>query len=149
MTFTIKSAYKKSPYRKKYTLKKYKDVLLTFFYGLSKLIIYDKYEYKIPLGGGTIKIIKVKGGKKRTLDYKHYKATGVKRFLLNRHSNGYYFMWHWNTRRSMFKHNKLFRLIPNRGNDGIIGARGLAKHVINCANDPYKKDYDVMGLTRY
>lgn len=146
MTFTIKCAHKNSPYRKKYNLKKYKDVLFTFFYGLSQLIIYEKYEYKVPFGGGSIRIAKVRLGKNRTLDYKHYKATGQKRFHLNRHTNGYYFFWYWNTKRCLYKHSKLFKLIPNRGNDRVIGARGLSKHINDCSSDPYKKDYDVLAI---
>ena len=58
MTFTISSAYQHSPFKDKYSHKKYKDILLSFFYELSKYIIYERGEFRLPLGGGVIRIIK-------------------------------------------------------------------------------------------
>lgn len=146
MTFTIGTAYSLSKFKEKYSKKRYKDIMLSFFYELSKAIIYEKYTYKVPLGGGSIRIVKITGSTNKTLDYKYYKETGIKRFHLNRHTNGFYFKWHWFTRQCKYTNYKLYKMIPNRGNDRIIGTRGLARHIKDCSNDPYKKDYDVIEL---
>lgn len=146
MTFTIRHAYKKFPLKSKYKYSKYKEVLLELFYDLNKSIIYDRMELQLPLSGGKIKIAKALVKEKKVLDYKYYKETGKKRFLLNRHSNGYYFFWYWNTKGCRYKNCKLFSILPNRGNDGIIGKRGLKNHIINCSQNPYVKDYDVLTL---
>lgn len=147
MSFTLRFSYKKFPLKKKYSYSKYRSVLELLLYEISKAIIYDKYSLKLPHGGGIIKIIKVTvNNNNKKIDYKYYNDTGKVRYLLNRHTNGYYFMWHWDTKRCIYKNCKLYKMIPNRGNDKVIGTRGLAKHIIDCSKDPYKKDYDVLTL---
>lgn len=147
MSFTIRKSYSKYSLKTKYTYKKYREVLEMLLYELSKAIIYDKYTFLLPYGGGAIRIIKVVASKnKKHLDYKYYKQTGEKRYLLNRHTNGFYFMWNWNTSKCKYRNCKLYRMVPVRGNDNIIGTRGLAKHIIECSKNPYVKDYDALTV---
>jgi hypothetical protein len=145
MTFTISSAHKLSKYNKKYNKVRYKEILSTFFYELSKSIIYDKLEYKFPYGGGSLRVSKNPSSNKiKKLDYAHFNKTGEKRYHINRHTNGYYFFFLWGKGKSYWPNCKVYKFEVTRGNDKIIGARGLAKHIKECAENPLVKDYDVM-----
>ena len=145
MTFTIKEGYKKSKYKSKYTLKRYKEILSSFFYELSKAIIYSKLEFKIPFGGGTIRVSKNPASVKfKKIDFAHFNKTGEKRFHLNRHTSGFYFFFFWNKTRSYWTNNRFYKFEVTRGNDKIIGARGLARHIKECSENPLVKDYDVI-----
>jgi hypothetical protein len=147
VTFTITTAYPKSKYSKKYEYKKYKKVLTTFFYELSRAILYDRYEYKLPYGGGTIRVAKNPPSKKvKKLDYAHFNKTGEKRFHLNRHTNGYYFFFYWNKKNCKWPNFNIYKFKVTRGNDKIIGARGLSKHIKECSENPLVKDYDVIQI---
>lgn len=145
MTFTVRHSYQYSSLKSKYKYEKYKEILELYFYEVSKAMIYDHLWYRIPYGGGTIFIIKYKPRVRKSMDYQHWKTTGEIRPHLNKHSNGYQFKFKWKKGYSTYYPNlKLYKFIVNRGNDYIIGARGLAKYIKECSKNPLVQDYDAL-----
>lgn len=152
-TFTITDSYEEySQINGKFAIDKklYINILKTFFWELSRLIITKRYHFKIPNRLGFLRIKKNKNFKslnKNKLDFAYYHKTGKKRYWLNTHTDGQYFYWGWETtkfRYGQFTNKSYYVFIPNRGNDDMIGKRGLSQWIIKCANDPRMKDYDVI-----
>lgn len=141
MNFTISKSY--NNYEGNLEQKKYVKVLKEFFWELSYIIIRDRYKFNIPRMG-CIYIKRRKNIKeKKEIDYKFYKETGKIRFQENLHSDGYHFMFVWEKPKA-YNHffNKIFyKFTAIRGEDRIIGKRGLAAWVKKCAEDPALKDY--------
>lgn len=132
----------------KITKAQYMKLMGDFFWELSYLIIREKYQFRFPRGIGLIRIKKRKNNpefKKNKIDYGHYNKTGKLVRFTNSHSDNYYFRFYWDKSKgvsSNFKNKNIYTFVPIRGNDRVIGARGLAKYIKDCANDPFTKDYD-------
>lgn len=129
--------------------KKYIKVLRDFFWEISFAIIRDKYSFIMPNLG--IMYIKKKKLNSKTnnlrIDYKHYNSTGEKRVLINTHTDGYYFKFKWRKptiSRSRFKNESIYHFEPIRGEDKMIGKRGLANWIKRCSEDPKLKDYTTL-----
>lgn len=137
-----KSYNKKNP--KLLTKAQYMKLMGEFFWELSNLIIRERYQFRIPRGMGILRIRKIRNKEdlnENRIDYGHFNKTGKIIRLLNPHTNNYYFRFSWQKSRYI-TNSKLYTFVPIRGNDFKIGARGLAKYIKDCANDPYTKDYD-------
>jgi hypothetical protein len=125
---TFKSFYKEYAYKydirdnRYVTQKQYLDTLQTFFKLLSKNILEEAYEYKIPHRLGYLKIIKFKGHKKKSIDWKktnEFKEKhGVNKMIYhtNYHSQQYAARWHWSKREAMLHGKSLYRFVPTRNN---------------------------------
>lgn len=130
--------------------KVYKALLKDFFWELSKMIIQERYNFKVPLRLGFISIKKRKNYKEscsNKIDYKLYNKEKKIVHLFNRHTDRFYFFWAWDKKKfnyAFFKNKPFYKFIPNRGNDRVIGKRGLAAWIMKTVNDPKLKDYDVL-----
>jgi len=133
-------------YTGKIEKKKYIRVLKDFFWEVSFAIIRDKYTFIMPRLG-MIQIRRRKVNSETTnlrIDYKHYNATGEKRLLINTHSDGYYFKFKWKKpsgRANLFRNGGIYVFEPIRGEDKMIGKRGLSNWIKRCSEDPTLKDY--------
>ncbi len=139
-SWTLVDAY--DSYKGNLSRDKYLTILKEFFWELSNIIIRKKYSYRMGNIGRIFiarHTIPEKNSKKK-VDWKYYNETGKIKYLLNLHTDGYYYFFKWNISRYL-KDAKLYEFKPNRGNDYIIGARGLCKFIKDSANDPTMKDY--------
>lgn len=114
---------------------------------LAKCIIRERLMIKIPNRLGILGIWKRKNNKdynKQRIDWKHYNETGKIIYHCNKHSNGYHFFWDWDLQCSyaLFTNKKVYSFEVARGNDYIVGSRGLSKWVKDCSENPNVKDYD-------
>lgn len=129
--------------------KLYKTIMKDFFYEISLMVIKERFILKMPYSLGEVSIRKRKNNgnlNKNRLDFKHFNATGKKRYLINLHSNRFYFFFDWKKPfgHRIFKNSSVYRFVPNRGNDYVIGKRGLSKWIKQCAENPKIKDFDAL-----
>jgi hypothetical protein len=127
--------------------KTYCKVLKEVFYELSKDIIRNRLDVKLPNRLGKIRIRKRRNSRdfnKQRLDYKIYREERRTVYHVNNHTNKYYFFWDWevNDGYGFFTNKSYYKFIPARGNDKVIGKRGLAHWVKHCSEDPTIRDYD-------
>lgn len=131
---------------------KYKEFLVGFFKKSSIEIIRERLMFKMPYRLGYISIKKDKNTiEKRKPNFKIMNDTNKTVSHTNIHTNGYYFFYHWDkwvNRYALFKNKSYYVFKPNRGNNGVIGKRGLAKWILKCAGDPTLKDYDAPKINK-
>jgi len=131
----------------------YKEFFINFFIEISKAIIREKLIFKIPYRLGYISIRKKKTKVDRKLpNFKIYNETGKIVSHSNIHTNGYYFYFEWDKTSSYytkFKNQSFYRFDVNRGNDKIVGARGLSDWIFKCYKNPTLKDYDAPFSIKY
>lgn len=150
-TWTINDSY--IPYKKEklQTLeldkKTYVKVLKEVFWEMSKDIIREKADIKLPVRLGKLRIRKRKNNREfnsQRLNYKTYNTTGKIVYHVNNHTNKYYFFWDWETNDgyAVFTNKNLYKFIPARGNDKVVGKRGLANWIKYCSETPEIRDYD-------
>lgn len=131
-----------SEYRGKLTRRQYIKLLKDFFWEISYIIIRKNYYFKLP-GMGKILIKKYKcPSKNLNYDYKLYNETGLKKKLLNLHTDGFYFRFKWEYTCKQDNNLRYYKFKSIRGEDKQIGARGLAAWIKKCSVDPTLKDYD-------
>lgn len=145
-TWTITDSYK--TYEGDVGKEKYIKVLKDFFWEVSYIMIREKYEFNMPKLG-TIAIRRALSNpnfRKRDIDYKFYKDTGKIKVITNTHTDGYYFFYKWLKPRgiSKFRSSKFYKFEAIRGEDKLIGKRGLANWIKRCAEDPRLKDYTTL-----
>lgn len=133
---------------RKLYLKAFKEI----FWELSKSIIQERLTIKFPYRLGFFSIRKRKNNKnreKQRIDYKYYNETGKIKYHNNLHSNQYHFFWDWDVYNTYanFTNKSFYKFIANRGNDYIIGKRGLKAWILKCSEDPMVRDYDVLTKT--
>lgn len=144
LIWSIQDSYK--TYTGNIDKRKYTRVLKDFFWEISFAIIRDKYTFMMPRLG-MIFIKKKRCNSKTTnlrIDYQHYNKTGEKILLINTHTDGYYFRFRWKkpcTGNTQFRNDGLYIFEPIRGEDKMIGKRGLANWIKRCSIDPTLKDY--------
>lgn len=83
---TLGDLYKRSELNKVVNKSTYIDINKVFFIFLSKAMVETGYIFKLPLNIGSVYIGKRRGGKKKVLDYPHYRKTGE--LLFRRMSQG-------------------------------------------------------------
>lgn len=131
----------------------YKEFFTVFFEEIGKAIIREKMIFKIPYRMGYISIRKKKTKFDRRLpNFKVFNETGKIVSHSNIHTNGYYFYFEWDKTSSYytrFRNQSYYRFDVNRGNDRVIGARGLSEWIFKCANDPTMKGYDAPFSIKY
>lgn len=101
------------------SFKQFDKAIRTFMRKLSRTIIVDKYEWKIPYGGGYLRIAKDKNGM---------------------------FFWYWDKANDYTRIPKKlfwsFRAVKD-WKEKQIGDRGLKIHYFKCKNDRLVEDYSV------
>lgn len=127
--------------------KLYIKIMKEIFADLSKDIIRDIPEVVLPYRLGKIGIKKRRNNRvfnKQQLDYGKYNSSKTKLYHTNSHTNKYYFFWDWETKdgAALFTNQKCYKFTPARGNDNVVGKRGLASWIKYCAETPTIKDYD-------
>lgn len=118
-------------------------------YDLSILIIKENFIFHMPNRLGKIGIRKRKNsGERLRVDWKKTKETGVLSHHLNRHTDWYYFQWHWDRRTSancVFTNKSFYAFKPTDDKKRRkVGKRGLAAWIIELSQNPYKRDYDCL-----
>ncbi len=125
---------------------KWKKVMYSLFYKLSKSVIEANLVYKFESGLGIYGIEKVKGKEKRRIDFNQTRKLGRTVYHGNLHTDCYYFRFVWRKKRTAFHmnpHIRYYRFLTSLDMDrNEIGKRGLAKWVKDCSKDPLRKDYD-------
>ncbi len=122
--YTHQSAYKDyvKMVEDKDSILSYKDfdrAIRSFMYKLNREIIVEKYEWKLPFGGGYIRIAKDKRGM---------------------------FFWYWDRANDYCRipKKRLWSFRAVRGwQDKLIGSRGLVLHYFACLNNPKVENYSV------
>ena len=153
-TWTVTDSY--IPYKKEFGAdalerKLYIKIMKEIFWEISKDLIQSILEITLPFRLGRLGIKKRKNNRTLTqqpIDYGKYNKTKTKVYHTNLHSNRCYFFWDWETRggAANFTNQTLYKFTATRGNDGIVGKRGLASWIKHCSETPTIKDYD--RLTR-
>lgn len=117
---------------------------------IAKLIIREKFHFRLPFMMGVIRIQKKHRPSELdhcSIDFNKTKKIGKTVRHLNTHSNGDYFKWKWEkTRRTCYFTNQgfyTFRAVRDEY-EREIGTRGLAAWVKKCSKDPYMKDYTAL-----
>lgn len=127
----------------------YVKLLKEIFWELSKDIIRHIKNVKLPHRLGDIGIRKRKNCRtytKQRIDFKHFNETGEIIYHCNNHTNKYYFFWNWDNSlsKALFTNKNFYKFTPARGNDKVIGSRGLGAWIKYCSEDPTVKDYDAL-----
>ena len=104
----------------------YTFIVRTFFFLLSKAMIYQAKSFVLPSKLGVIGIRKVPTHGRGYFDYQLYRKTGIKRYLKNNHSEQLVARVYWHQPYSKMRDTLvcLFKLVPSR-----IFSRGIAKHI--------------------
>lgn len=125
--YTHRSAYKE--YREiagksALSFEEWVKIIPDIFWHINRAIIVDLYEWRLPFGGGFIRIAKTK--------------------------NGYFtFYWDRSGDSCRLKKKRMWTFRECRGwRDKLIGERGLIHHYYALKNDPYKSNYDVPKVSR-
>lgn len=143
---TVKSFYTEYSYRhdvrdERYVDKKqYVKILHTFFKLLSKEIIEQAYEYKIPHGLGFLKMVKFKPTNKgidwkKSNEFREKHGVFKNIFHMNKHSQEFAARWYWDKGEARVKNRSLYKFVPTRANK-----RAVAKQIKE--NNIIKKYYE-------
>lgn len=151
LTWTVTDSY--IPYKeelKELALDKqtYIKLIKEVLWELSRSIIQERVTIRMPYRLGPLSIRKRKNNpdyNKQRIDFKHYNETGKIIYHTNKHSDGYHFFWDWDLKSNYahFTNKKLYEFEVTRGNDYVIGARGLSKWITDCSKNKNVRDYDV------
>lgn len=99
----------------------YKGILKDFFQAISKRIVEDGFDYKIPHGLGRLHMRKWRPGrKKRAIDWYNTKKYGKTIYHNNTHSAGFAAKWKWDKYRTLAKGIRLYLFTPTRTNHRAI-----------------------------
>lgn len=142
-------SYRHSQKSKYYCDKKnYKAISLLFFKLLSKEIIDNGLNFKLPNRLGHIRVVKFKASKKRSIDWKttnevygeHNKISTEKKriYFNNEHSEGFAARFWWESSRWL-KYNTLYRFQPTRFNNRYLNKQIKDNNsIINYTENHYK-----------
>lgn len=127
----------------------YRNLMKDFFKLLAIEIIRSAYFFRIPYHLGLIRIrkFKTKVGSPGSINWKETRRLGKHVYHTNKHTDGYYFRWRWmkSSIHAAFRNSNYyhFRVTETR-KEPDVGVKGLSSWIMECAQDPYKKDYDVL-----
>ncbi len=110
------------------SFKEYDRAMKTFFAKLSRTIIVDIYEWKMPFGGGYVRISK------------HQRRDKNGKIIYKR------FFWYWDkiNEYTRISKKRLWSFKATVGWKGrLIGERGLSNHYMKLKCDPKLENYDV------
>jgi len=110
------------------------DILKEYNELRTQLLIEQGYTSKNKNGLGDFFIAKIKGRKKKYVDYQHWKKTGEITFLENLHTDGYYARFYWNKGYTNIKSKELYSFKPTRTN-----ARKLSKYIQENGINSYRE----------
>lgn len=101
----------------------FRAVLEAYNLGLSALVLAGR-EVKLPFRLGTFYVQKKKLNYARLpFDYGHWQKTGLRRFHLNRHSDGYRASFHWRKQLAALTGIQLYACVPCRSLTRAISQR--------------------------
>lgn len=100
----------------------YRDICIRFNKLISKSIIENSFEFKLPAGLGIIRIKKIANSNKRRVDWKSTKEHNVKVFHLNFHTDGFYFKWFWHKKKAIFTNKSAYSFSPTRENKRTLAS---------------------------
>jgi len=110
------------------TQSKFFSVIKDYFKFLSKELILESKEIRLPARMGTLYVEKRKPKKYNSdslrVDFKSTRELGKLVLHLNEHSDGYNYSFHWNKKDILLKNKSLYELIMTRANK-----RRLAKAI--------------------
>lgn len=138
---TVKSFYTEYTYRhdvrdERYVDKKqYVKILHTFFKLLSKQIIEEAYEYKIPHGLGFLKMVKFKPFHKgidwkKSNDFKEKYGVFKHIYHMNKHSQEFSARWYWDKNGARVKNSTLYKFYPTRANKREVAKQIKENNII-------------------
>lgn len=113
------------------------DILKEYNQLRSKLLIEQGYTSKNKNGLGDFFIAKIKGSKKKYMDYQHWKKTGEVRLLENLHTDGYFARFYWIKGTTNKLSKQLYTFTPTRPN-----ARALAKFIKENGINTYREIFN-------
>jgi hypothetical protein len=138
MRHGIRDTYETYGYKELHSFQEYSLIVKAFFALLSKSMIEGGMTYKLPKFLGCIGVKKSKGGKRKILDYGHYKTTGEKVFRRLYHGDGHiaYFNWYKQPRYCRIKFKNTVKFRPVRANkkaltDSIRQKDTMKKYLAN------------------
>ena len=92
----------------------YRDICIEFNEMLVDYIISDAGEIKLPCRLGSLRIKKIKGKKRKMVDWKTTKEYGKLIYHLNMHTDGYYYKWYWKKKTALFTNKSVYSFVPLR-----------------------------------
>lgn len=117
--------YKKIAGKDALDYKTFDAIVKAFFWRLSREIITDKYEWKLPFGGGYLRIAQSTWGK-------------------------FYHKWDVINPYTRLKRKRIWSFKPVVDwTHKMIGERGLRAWVLECDNDPMKAKYSVSRIRHF
>lgn len=140
----LHNKYKNHPRRKSKTLdyKTYRAVLEFMFKRVWYYMITELWVFKPPHNFGEFYIAEIIGSNGFYKNWKRTKEEGKLVKEYNLHTRGKRFFTKWNKRLAKIRNKSCYSFSAYRGNkEEIVGKRGIAGWVKECANDPTKKDY--------
>lgn len=119
----------------------YVDIATDLFVEIHKMIIRDTQNFKIPNACGSIRIVSVYN--KAAVDNNYFVKHGVSKKILNLHSGKEIYKFKWNKDIfNRFNNARYYKYVPPLDYKyKEIGKRGLAKWIIESANDPKRQDF--------
>ena len=141
LTYTIYDFYQNYEKKDKISKEKYIGILKDFYQELVNNVIIGRKRITLPMNLGVHRIQKIKQSleARPRIDFNKTKQYKKTIYHLNMHSAGFYFMWRWD-RGPLFIKNKqyyIFKLTKTKKAE-------LAKEIVLCNSDPYKKDYNAL-----
>lgn len=127
--------------------KQYVSICKMFLEQVSLAIVREKYEFKMPSRLGYLRVVKCRPPKVKAIDFKKTKQYGKTIRHINMHTDRYHFRFKWIksspycyfTNKSYYS----FSVVDDKARR-LIGRRGLADWIQQCATDPTKRDYDTI-----
>lgn len=115
-------------------LKTFKGVVIDYFKYIRDQIMQESKEVKLPCRLGTLQIIKHQPkeytGKSLRWDWKATKELGKPIYLLNEHSNGWKYRFHWSKQNCLLSNKSKYQFVATRQNK-----RDLAQIIFNHTKD--------------
>ena len=127
-------------WKNKLEYKEYSNIIDDFLDEVMKLIIEERYIFKLPFRLGFISVRKAPINKKKLrVDFKKTKEVGKVVYHLNMHSDNNYFYIYWDKYNSYsnFTNMSYYKFSPVRA-----VSRYMAAFIRKCSDDPFSKNYE-------
>lgn len=100
----------------------FRDIVETFYKGLSHCIINEGQKFHMPfmLGDTYVEKVKLDYNNRLPIDWQLTTATGKVIYNLNEHSDGYKYGIKWNKKVCIFNNNYLYTLVYTRANKRLL-----------------------------
>lgn len=102
----------------------------------------EKWIFTAPLNFGQFYVCETVSKDGSYLDWSEKEEGKKLRRSFNYHTNGRKFFIKWSKTLCSVNRKTYYKFLPYRGSaEEFTGKRGLAKHIKDCANDPFTKDF--------